>query len=105
MVNDGIGNTAHQKPVESFAPMGAEDDEVGFPFRGDVDDLFARIALHDNRLRFKLRRAELISNLLRHRFGSFSLFLPNASQIGFVAGKFTGNQDRGRFDHMQDTNL
>ena len=106
MVGDGGRNAAHHKAVDAFEPMRTENDQIGGPLRGVLDDFRFGIAVLDDLGRFEACFAQPPGGS-RDKF--FSLLVAVLFNLRGVSRqmreKVSGNVAGNRLDDVEDSNF
>lgn len=82
MANDGLRHASKQPPLQSRSPVGADDDQVGAPFPGLVNDARPRIAFANDGIDGQVRRSNRIGNASRKPIGLVQVLAVDLIQYG-----------------------
>jgi hypothetical protein len=82
MANDGLRHASKQPPLQSRSPVGADDDQIGAPFPGLVDDAGPGIAFANDGIDGKVRCSNRIRDASRKPIGLVHVLAVDLIQCG-----------------------
>src|SRR5688572_20427464 len=85
-----LGNAAEHEPLQPRPTMGADDDEIGPPFVGGIDNFRTWVSFANRRFDRECGSGDALTSGLRESFGFFDLARPDIVERGRRKHDFRG---------------